>query len=98
MSAMPCFACSWLEGQLSAEGPFSVGATFTLADAAMAPFLMRLSLLEALSGYAMPAGGWGAVGATERHALVWLWPAACVQWFVTIYVAGLPSEECCVFV
>jgi glutathione S-transferase len=34
-----------------------VGATFTLADAAMAPFLMRLSLLEALSGYAMPTGG-----------------------------------------
>jgi len=45
----------WLESQISAAGgPFVAGSSFTLADAAMAPFMIRLPVLGELCGYKLP--------------------------------------------
>lgn len=49
-------ALQWLEGALHPTGPFALGDSFTLADCAIAPFLIRLQLIEALNGYKVPAG------------------------------------------
>jgi glutathione S-transferase len=49
-------ALKWLDGALDPAGPYALGSDFTIADAAMAPFALRLSVLEPLVGYAPPSG------------------------------------------
>ncbi|WIA20134.1 hypothetical protein OEZ85_005984 [Tetradesmus obliquus] len=49
-------ALAWLEGQASSSGPFILGAEFSLVDAALAPFYIRLQLLEKLGLYTVPDG------------------------------------------
>ncbi|KAF6255414.1 glutathione S-transferase [Scenedesmus sp. NREL 46B-D3] len=49
-------ALTWLEGQASSSGPFIMGAELTLVDAALAPFYVRLQVLEKLGLYSMPDG------------------------------------------
>lgn len=50
-------ALRWLDGELAAGGgPFALGAQFTLADCAVAPFVLRLGLLQPLAGYEAPEG------------------------------------------
>jgi glutathione S-transferase len=52
--------CRWLESQISAGGgPFVCGSSFSLADAAVAPFMLRLPVLGELAGYQVPQGDWG---------------------------------------
>eukprot|EP00877_Chromochloris_zofingiensis_P011217 jgi/Chrzof1/6349/Cz18g05080.t1 len=47
-------ALSWLESQAHPEGPYFMGPQFTLVDCAIAPFFVRLKLLDNLKGYRMP--------------------------------------------
>lgn len=48
----------WVEAELSqSEGPFFMGPNFTLVDAAVAPFVLRLKVLEGLGDfYKVPQG------------------------------------------
>lgn len=46
----------WVEGQMSAEGPFLMGSSPTLADAACAPWLMRKGVLQHWRGVDITAG------------------------------------------
>lgn len=48
-------AVAWLDSALDPQGPYAAGAAFTLADAALAPFALRLPVLEGLAGYETPA-------------------------------------------
>lgn len=61
-------AVRWLDGALDPKGPFALGENFTLADCALAPFAIRLRLLEPLSGYKAPED------ASRVHA----WVEACL--------------------
>ncbi len=50
-------ALAWFDSELSkGGGPYALGENFTLADAAIAPFMLRLGVLCALCGYGVPAG------------------------------------------
>lgn len=45
----------WLEAHADAAGPFYNGARFSLADAALIPFFLRMFELKARSGFEIPA-------------------------------------------
>jgi glutathione S-transferase len=49
-------ALTWLDSALDPTGPYAAGANFTLADAALTPFVIRVSLLQGLIGYKVPEG------------------------------------------
>ncbi|KAI8474547.1 MAG: glutathione S-transferase [Monoraphidium minutum] len=48
-------AVAWLESAIDATGPYATGPDFTLADCALAPFIIRLAVLDPLFGYSVPA-------------------------------------------
>ena len=45
----------WLEAHADAAGPFYNGARFSMADAALIPFFLRMFELKARSGFEIPA-------------------------------------------
>lgn len=50
-------ALAWFDAELAAGGgPYAMGANFTLADAAIAPFMLRLGVLARLCDYEVPTG------------------------------------------
>jgi glutathione S-transferase len=44
----------WLDSQADPEGPFFLGKQFTLVDAALAPFFLRLPVLKHYRGFELP--------------------------------------------
>lgn len=44
----------WLDAQADAEGPFFLGKQFTLVDASLAPFFLRLPVLKHYRGFDLP--------------------------------------------
>jgi glutathione S-transferase len=81
-------ALAWLDTELDAAGPYALGAQFTLADCAMAPFALRLPLLAALSGYKPPQG----LARYERYAAA-LAARPSVKASMRPPEAGRPYEE-----
>lgn len=50
-------ALQWVEGELAkSEGPLFIGKELSLVDAAVAPFVLRLRVLEGLGNYKVPEG------------------------------------------
>lgn len=48
-------ACEWLDRHCDAEGPYFLGPQFTLVDAALAPFFLRLPALQHYRSFSLPA-------------------------------------------
>lgn len=47
-------ACEWLDCHCDADGPYFLGPKFTLVDAALAPFFLRLPALEHYRSFSLP--------------------------------------------
>eukprot|EP00878_Enallax_costatus_P016290 GHUV01017087.1.p1 GENE.GHUV01017087.1~~GHUV01017087.1.p1 ORF type:complete len:240 (+),score=82.52 GHUV01017087.1:537-1256(+) len=61
-------ALKWAEGEASSEGPYFMGRDFTLVDAAIIPFFIRLRLLDRMGLFTMP----------EDLPKLQAWEAACL--------------------
>ena len=44
----------WLEGHFDSMGPFVMGAEFSLVDASLLPFFLRLPMLHHYRGFSLP--------------------------------------------
>jgi len=47
-------ACEWLDAQCDAEGPYFMGPQFSLVDAALAPFFLRMPALDHYRNFKLP--------------------------------------------
>lgn len=66
----------WLEQRIHPEGPFILGPDFSLVDAAIVPFIMRLETLKVLRGYELPPpeefprlARWTAAAASRKSVM-----------------------------
>jgi hypothetical protein len=44
----------WLEGRFDSMGPFFMGAGFSLVDASLLPFFLRLPVLQQYRSFSLP--------------------------------------------
>ena len=44
----------WLEGHFDSMGPYFMGAQFSIADASLLPFFLRLPLLQQYRNFSLP--------------------------------------------
>jgi len=73
----------WLEAHADAAGPYFNGACFSLADAALIPFFLRMFELKARSGFEIPA----------RCEKLIRWYGACASRASVIGTLNTPSGE-----
>ena len=45
----------WLEGRFDSAGPYIMGKEFSLVDASLLPFFLRLPVLQHYRGFSLPA-------------------------------------------
>jgi glutathione S-transferase len=75
-------AIEWLEERADANGPFYCGEHFSIADAAIIPFFLRLFELQARTGFELPA----------RCGRLIRWYTACADRESVVATLASPDE------